>query len=73
MHRDKLMITSPLPYHNRFLHQFIGEVEPDIKIKTFPEMDFLCSLLQPSSPIMPDIEGMGGYGREMALTGCRLS
>ena len=74
MHQDKLMITSPLLYHNHSVHQFIGEIAPDIiKIKRFPKRDFPCSLLQPASPIMADIEGMGGYRREMVLSVCRLS
>lgn len=71
---DKLMITSPLPLHIRFVHQFRGEIAADIiKIKNFPKRDFPCSLLQPDSPIMSDIKGTGGYRREMVLTGCRLS
>lgn len=37
MLRDKLMITSPLPLHIRFVHQFRGAITPDIaKIKIFP-------------------------------------
>lgn len=38
MCRDKLMITSPLPFRIRFAHQFRGRMAPDvIKIKNFPE------------------------------------
>lgn len=41
MRRDKLMITSPLPLHIRFAHQFRGQIAPDIiKIKTFSQKGF---------------------------------